>query len=65
MLVGPSRKAFIGKLTGKENPADRIFGTAAAVAFCASTGVSIVRIHDVAEMLDVVKIVRAVERMKE
>jgi dihydropteroate synthase len=57
VLVGPSRKAFIGKITGKENPADRIFGTAATVALCASAGVSILRVHDVAQMIDVVKTV--------
>jgi len=60
VLVGPSRKAFIGKLTGKENPAERIFGTAAAVAMCAAAGVSIVRVHDVAEMIDVVKVTEAI-----
>jgi dihydropteroate synthase len=64
VLVGPSRKNFIGKLTGKDNPADRIFGTAAAVALCAAAGVSIVRVHDVAEMLDVVKIVNKVTNLK-
>ncbi|HUT31036.1 MAG TPA: dihydropteroate synthase [Sedimentisphaerales bacterium] len=56
VLVGPSRKSFIGKLTGKENAADRIFGTAATVALCVAAGASIVRVHDVAEMVDVVKI---------
>ena len=56
VLVGTSRKSFIGKLTGKEKPDERIFGTAATVALCAITGVSIVRVHDVAEMVDVVKI---------
>jgi len=60
VLVGPSRKAFIGKITGKENPSDRIFGTAAAVAWCAASGVSIIRIHDVAEMFDVVKLLNAI-----
>jgi len=60
VLVGTSRKAFIGKLTGKENPAERVFGTAATVALCAAAGVSIVRVHDVAEMSDVVKVVNAV-----
>jgi dihydropteroate synthase len=60
VLVGPSRKWFIGKLTGKENPADRIFGTAAAVALCAASSVSIIRVHDVAEMADVIKIVQAI-----
>jgi dihydropteroate synthase len=62
VLVGPSRKNFIGKLTGKENPAERIFGTAAAVALCAAAGVSIVRVHDVAEMMDVVKTANALRR---
>lgn len=56
VLIGTSRKSFIGKLTGKEDQADRLFGTAATVALCAAAGVSIVRVHDVAEMLDVVKI---------
>jgi len=62
VLVGTSRKSFIGKITGKEKPADRIFGTAATVALCAAAGVSIVRVHDVAEMLDVVKVVIAIEK---
>jgi dihydropteroate synthase len=56
VLIGTSRKSFIGKITGKENPAERIFGTAATVALCVAAGVSIVRVHNVAEMVDVVKI---------
>lgn len=60
VLVGPSRKKFIGALTGKDNPADRAFGTAAAVALCASAGVSILRVHDIAEMIDVIKITNAI-----
>ena len=60
VLVGTSRKSFIGKLTAKEKPADRIFGTAATVALCAAAGVSIVRVHDVAEMMDVLKVANAV-----
>lgn len=56
ILVGTSRKSFIGKITGRENPQDRLFGTAATVALCAAAGVSIVRVHDVAEMIDVVKV---------
>ena len=56
VCIGTSRKSFIGKITGKEIPADRIFGTAASVALCAAAGVSIIRIHDVAEMVDVVKV---------
>jgi len=62
VLVGPSRKRFIGQLTGKENPADRVFGTAAAVAICVAAGVSIVRVHDVAEMMNVVKVANALRK---
>jgi dihydropteroate synthase len=61
VLVGTSRKSFIGKITGKEQPAERIFGTAATIALCAITGVSIVRVHDVAEMFDVVKVTNAIK----
>jgi dihydropteroate synthase len=60
VCVGPSCKSFIGKITGKENPAERIFGTAATVALCVAAGVSIVRVHDVAEMVDVVKVANAI-----
>ncbi len=60
VLVGTSRKSFIGKLTGREDPAERIFGTAATVALCAAAGISIVRVHDVAEMVDVVKVTNAI-----
>ena len=60
VLVGTSRKSFIGTITGRERPAERIFGTAATVALCAAAGVSIVRVHDVAEMLDVVRVMHAI-----
>jgi len=62
VLVGTSRKSFIGKITGREKPTERIFGTAATVALCAAAGVSIVRVHDVAEMVDVVKVAEAASR---
>jgi dihydropteroate synthase len=64
VCVGTSRKSFIGKITGKGKPADRIFGTAATVALCVSAGVSIVRVHDVAEMADVVKVANAIQIIK-
>jgi len=60
VLVGTSRKSFIGRITGKQNPAERLFGTAATVALCTAAGVSIVRVHDVAQMMDVVKLAAAV-----
>lgn len=61
VLVGTSRKSFIGKITGQEKPADRIFGTAATVALCAAAGVSILRVHDVAQMLDVIRVTEAIK----
>ncbi|MFQ6035891.1 MAG: dihydropteroate synthase [Sedimentisphaerales bacterium] len=63
VLVGTSRKSFIGKLTGRENPSDRIFGTAASIALCVAAGVSVVRVHDVGEMADVVKVADAITQM--
>lgn len=62
VLVGTSRKRFIGQLTGKDTPADRLFGTAATVALAIAKGASIVRVHDVAPMADVVKIANAIAR---
>lgn len=62
-LVGPSRKKFIGKLTGKEAVAnDRVYGTAAAVTALVSGGADIVRVHDVEEMSQVVKVSDALYR---
>ncbi len=62
VLLGTSRKAFIGALTGKKEPKERIFGTAAAVALATAAGVSIVRVHDVAQMVDVVKVANGLRR---
>ena len=62
VLVGTSRKSFLGQITGKKKPSDRIFGTAATVALCAAAGVSIVRVHDVAEMVDVIRVASAMEK---
>jgi dihydropteroate synthase len=47
LLVGPSRKRFIGHLTGAE-VGDRLPGTLAAVTACVLAGVELVRVHDVA-----------------
>ena len=61
VLVGPSRKRFIGTLTDTE-VGDRTEGTAGVVAWCASEGVDIVRVHDVKEMTRVVRVVDAIAR---
>jgi dihydropteroate synthase len=62
VLVGTSRKRFIGQITGKQIPADRIFGTAATVALAIEKGASVLRVHDVAEMVDVVRVSNAIYR---
>ncbi len=59
VVFGSSRKAFIGRITGKEAPG-RIFGTAASVSFAASLGAHILRVHDVKEMKEVVQVVSAI-----
>ena len=54
VLIGTSRKSFIGSVTD-ETVEDRRFGTAATVAWAVTSGVDIVRVHDVLEMVKVVK----------
>jgi dihydropteroate synthase len=59
LFVGTSRKRFIGDLTCIGAAADRGFGTAATVAWSVAHGASAVRVHDVAEMRQVVDVVAA------
>lgn len=54
-LVGSSRKGFIGKITGVAEAKDRVGGTAATVTAAIQGGAEIVRVHDVEEMVQVVK----------
>ncbi len=61
LLLGVSRKSFIGKITGQPVE-ERLFGTAAAVALAIAGGADIVRVHDVAEMRDVVDVADAICR---
>ncbi|HYU56444.1 MAG TPA: dihydropteroate synthase [Actinomycetota bacterium] len=61
VLVGPSRKSFVGNVTGTE-VAERLEGTAAAVAWMAGRGAHVVRVHDVKEMVRVVRMVDAIRR---
>lgn len=59
ILLGTSRKSFIGKILDKP-PAERVWGTAATVACGLYAGADIVRVHDVAQMADVVRITEQV-----
>lgn len=56
VLAGPSRKSFLTEAIGERAPSDREWGTAAAVTACVLFGAHIVRVHDVREMVDVVRV---------
>lgn len=60
VLVGPSRKSFLTSATGPLPPADRDYATAAAVTAAVLAGAHIVRVHRVAEMVQVVRVADAV-----
>jgi dihydropteroate synthase len=60
LLVGTSRKSFIGKILGGAAKEDRAWGTAATVTASILGGAHIVRVHDVAEMRQVAKVADAV-----
>ncbi len=63
IMVGVSRKRFIGELTGQPTEA-REFGTAAAVTAAILGGASAVRVHDVAAMADVVAVADAIREIR-
>lgn len=59
VLVGPSRKSFLGRVLDLP-VGERLFGTAAAVAACVLGGAHLVRVHDVPEMVQVVRVCDAI-----
>ena len=60
ILVGTSRKSFIGRVLGLEAPEERIWGTAATMAMAVAAGGHILRVHDVAQMAQVARMAYAV-----
>lgn len=64
LLVGPSRKSFIGNILGVQ-PQERVFGTAASVAIAIKNGADIIRVHDVKEMRQVARVADAIVRSRE
>ncbi|MCZ2152486.1 MAG: dihydropteroate synthase [Bryobacterales bacterium] len=60
VLVGPSRKAFLGKITGMEEDKRRIEGTIAACVVAAMRGASVLRVHDVAECKRALRVADAI-----
>lgn len=62
LLVGPSRKSFIGKILDQPDAQKRVWGTAAACCGAIAAGADILRVHDVAEMHDVCRVADAIWR---
>jgi dihydropteroate synthase len=62
LLVGPSRKSFLQVAAGERPPADRDWATAAAVTAAILGGARIVRVHAIAEMVQVARVADAVRR---
>jgi dihydropteroate synthase len=60
LVIGTSRKRFIGQITAESEASDRLFGTAATVAWSLANGASIVRVHDVAPIVQVVRMIQAI-----
>jgi len=61
MLVGTSRKSFIGKILGNSPPEERLAGSLASVAVAVWNGAKIVRVHDVKATVETLKIVDAIK----
>ena len=64
IVVGPSRKSFIGEITGEKRADQRQIGTAAACAICADRGAAVLRVHDIAPVVQTLRMVRAINSAK-
>jgi dihydropteroate synthase len=62
ILVGPSRKSFIGRILNQPDAKARVWGTAAACSAAIFNGADILRVHDVKEMRDVSLVTDAIYR---
>ena len=60
ILIGASRKSFIGKILDQPDPKQRVWGTAAACCAAIANGANIVRVHDLPQMRDVCRVTDAI-----
>jgi dihydropteroate synthase len=60
LVIGASRKGFIGHLTGRDAGPDRAMGSLAAVAAAHRGGATLVRVHDVRETIDFLRVLMAI-----
>lgn len=61
LVLGTSRKGFLGRIAGELEPRERLFSTAATVAWCVANRAAIVRVHDVGAMARVLRTIRAIQ----
>jgi dihydropteroate synthase len=61
LLVGASRKSFLGRITGRDEPQDRLAGSVAATVLAYQGGATVLRVHDVAEVRDALAVTAAIE----
>jgi len=59
VLAGLSRKSMLGAITGRERPDERVAASLAAALLAAERGAAIIRVHDVAETVDALKVRQA------
>lgn len=64
ILLGTSRKSFIGRITGQAEPSQRLAGTLATLALAVDRGVQLFRVHDVRPALDAVLVAWAVREQQ-
>lgn len=64
VLIGTSRKSFIGHLLGGATTDERLNGTIASVAAAVLNGAQIIRVHDVKATIEAVKVVDAIKRAR-
>jgi dihydropteroate synthase len=61
LMVGTSRKSFLGRLTGREQARDRLAASVAAAVLAYQAGATVLRVHDVAETRDALVVTEAIE----
>src|SRR5205823_11542034 len=59
VVIGTSRKSFLGRLTGREDPHDRVHATVATTVMAYERGARVFRVHDVAATADALKVAAA------
>ncbi|MCX6722093.1 MAG: dihydropteroate synthase [Candidatus Staskawiczbacteria bacterium] len=64
IMVGSSRKSFIGKINKTDNPKNRVEGTIASICYSIINGASIVRVHDIKQCKKAVEIIDAIKNIK-